>query len=216
MAQNILLFDFSRTAKIIKAISTSWSSANQNIIKKLNLDEKFLTFEDSTTTFAWFFQTIQKKSLKEEILLEAAETEAEADDEEAETKPDGEQEHQETGKSRSRQSQQSKPKSKFFLTIQQVLKAVVDTEAQVLKTTKTLFKHLIVIKKCQERETQLLSSTKCKMCEMSIELENLADHSFCCLERQRLHSEMDHINKLIVKLRTSLQKIKATLCSLAI
>lgn len=80
-----------------------------------------------------------------------------------------------------------------------------------LQDTKSIFKNLLVIKKCNDTRQKISKPTRCKLCEEELSLDQLADHSFKCFEKKTLHLELNKINKMMLKLRTTCTKNRTLL-----
>lgn len=84
-------------------------------------------------------------------------------------------------------------------------------ESALNDRVKGVFKNFVALSKCELIQKSALIPVRCKLCEEMIELENMADHSFGCFERQMIYKEIAKINKLIVKLSTQSGKIRTKL-----
>lgn len=81
-----------------------------------------------------------------------------------------------------------------------------------LSAVKSIFKNYAVLQKCNDIRNKMLISQKCKLCAQEIEVDELADHSFKCFESKILREEMDKINKMVIKLRSTCANTKNKLC----
>lgn len=79
------------------------------------------------------------------------------------------------------------------------------------KDTRVVFKNYLALKKCSVLKKKLLKNVRCKLCEAVVRIENLAHHSFMCFESKTLRTELDKINKTILKLKATCAKTKTTL-----
>ncbi len=87
---------------------------------------------------------------------------------------------------------------------------------QDLKFLKCIYKNLAVIKRCDILKLKAAVPTLCKLCNETIKLQDMANHSFKCFERKSIHKELDKVNKMIVRLRTTMNKIKNQLRKLVL
>lgn len=97
-----------------------------------------------------------------------------------------------------------------------ILRMVVKEKHEQFEKSRTasmklIFKNYLVMKKCKDISVKVMKQTKCKICEEKVNLDVLADHSFKCFELQSLRGELDQINRMILKIRTTGQKTKAKL-----
>lgn len=87
-------------------------------------------------------------------------------------------------------------------------------EDQRAANTRQMIKDYQVITKCSEMKEKITRPTRCKLCEELVTLDQLADHSFKCFDKKTLYLELDKINKMVLKLRTTCGKTRTLLCSL--
>lgn len=74
---------------------------------------------------------------------------------------------------------------------------------------KAIFKNLNVVMRCEAHRRKAAVPTLCKLCNESVKLTDMANHSFKCFERKSVHRELDKVNKMIVRLRNKMSKLKA-------
>ena len=77
------------------------------------------------------------------------------------------------------------------------------------KKMRLLFKNYVVMKKCDNMRGVTTRPVRCRICTDVIDVDLLADHSFQCLETKILRTELDKINRMIIKLKNSCAKVKS-------
>ena len=82
---------------------------------------------------------------------------------------------------------------------------VLDEDSRDIKS---IFKNLGVIRRCDAMKAKAAVPTLCKLCNQTIRLQDMATHSFKCFERKSIHKELDKVNRMIVRLRTTMTKLK--------
>lgn len=112
-------------------------------------------------------------------------------------------------------SNSSRKKPRLLVDCETAVSNVNDAiEAQRATNTRQIIKDYQVIIKCTEMKEKITQPTRCKLCEEIVTLDQLADHSFKCFEKKTVYLELDKINKMVLKLRTTCSKTRTLLCSL--
>lgn len=96
--------------------------------------------------------------------------------------------------------------------VQRVVSQLESQFASILdedsKDIKSIFKNLGVIRRCDAMKAKAAVPTLCKLCNQTIRLQDMATHSFKCFERKSIHKELDKVNRMIIRLRTTMTKLK--------
>lgn len=95
----------------------------------------------------------------------------------------------------------------------EALKAI---STKLRKERVALLKSYRAIEKCNLGIEKALSPVHCKLCMQLTEIEDLANHTFRCFEKEIVHGEVIMINKRIVKLSTNCANLKTRLGSICL